>query len=117
MTHHLTTALEVAVPMALADLDTWPVEEREAILARWAADAVDPLCEHGDVLQYGAGPKATRKERVVVAGTFAALARGLVALSHTPGGVAFDGVLWCAQHARWGTTKPWPCAECLAVAA
>lgn len=56
---------------------------------RVARDAATEIGSHADDLQFG-GKRC--------ASTFAALARGLAAISFAPGGVSFLGAHWCAQH-------------------
>lgn len=58
-------------------------------VARLANESATVIGSHGDDLQFG-GKK--RRE------AFAALARGLAALSFAPGGVEFFGAHWCARH-------------------
>lgn len=81
----LMRSLDVGVFMATADLQRLPWAEVEAH-ARAAAEAV---ASHGDDLEFGG--KHCKS-------TFAALARGLAALSFPPGGVVFGGSHWCATH-------------------
>lgn len=117
MTHQLVDALQVAVPMALDNLDTWPDDLRADVIERWRAAAVESLPYRADDVLYGTGLKSTQKRRDAAAATFGDLARGLAVLATAPGGVSFAGVLWCASHARWGRTAPHPCADCLAAEA
>jgi DNA-directed RNA polymerase specialized sigma24 family protein len=48
------------------------------------------------------------------ADTFNHLARGLAALAFQPGGVRFNGTLWCAEHAPWGAAagEEFACRRC-----
>lgn len=77
--------LETAVMMAQHDLSHSPLSSLAAV-ARSAAEVIG---SHGDDLQFGG--KHCRP-------AFAALARGLAALSFCPGGVRFMGAHWCARH-------------------
>lgn len=81
----LMRSLDVAVFMATADLQrvAWCDVEGHARVA--AAE----VAAHGDDLEFGG--KHCKS-------TFAALARGLAALSFAPGGVVFGGSHWCAHH-------------------
>jgi hypothetical protein len=91
----LPTALDVAVPMFLAELlavDDQILRRRAA--HTWARNAVDPLCAQGDILQYGGGKPGE------VAAVFNHLARGLAAGAMVPGGVTFAGRHWCVEHPR-----------------
>lgn len=81
----LVGLLTTAVAMAQQDLTrlSWCDVER---IAREAAVTIG---SHGDDLMYGGKHCAS---------TFAALARGLAAISFAPGGVRFLGEHWCARH-------------------
>lgn len=77
--------LAVAVPGEIARLRLLPLSQAVEV-ARASAQTV---AESADELLFG-GKRA--------AATFAALARGLAALSFAPGGVVFAGMHWCAVH-------------------
>lgn len=96
----MRTALSVAVPLNLADIDMMrariPARDVADVLHRWATEAADSVAHHGDILMYGGG------RRGEVADVFNHLGRGLAALATAPGGCRFLGVMWCARHSRGG---------------
>jgi hypothetical protein len=94
----LLMSLEAAVPMWLAELDKLPASLRSGQLDFWRAHALEEVAAHGDVLMYG-GKKGD------AAKAFNWLARGLAALSTNPGGVAFLGRVWCADHSPGGAPR------------
>lgn len=77
--------LAVAVPGEIARMKLLPLPQAVQV-ARASAQTV---AEHGDELLFG-GKRA--------GAAFAALSRGLAALSFAPGGVVFRGMHWCAVH-------------------
>lgn len=81
----LLLTLEFAVPLAINDLARLPW----SIVEQVATSAGQQVAEHADDLQFGGKHCAS---------AFAALARGLAAISFAPGGVHFCGVHWCARH-------------------
>lgn len=81
----LMRSLDVAVFMATSDLQRLAWSDVEGHARVGAAE----VAAHGDDLEFGG--KHCRS-------TFAALARGLAALSFPPGGVVFGGSHWCARH-------------------
>lgn len=94
----LQAGLLAAVPLRMIQLRGMGSREREQTVARWAADAVEPIASRGDALQYGG-----RKGQA--ADVFNHLARGLAALAQAPGGVLFAGVHWCVEHSG-GVLRP-----------
>jgi hypothetical protein len=88
----LATALEAAVPLVQLELrNELRVLGRTAVdrtIARWAAEGADQVVSRGDILQFRGGKRGETAE------VFAALARGLAALSTAPGGVTFAGRHW-----------------------
>jgi hypothetical protein len=84
--HHLTDALDAAVPLHIDEMRTWKPRHR----ADEAHCLAQVITEKGDVLQYGG-------QRGEAARTFTALARGLAAAAYQPGGVTFAGRHWCVE--------------------
>lgn len=81
----LRVALQMAVPL---QVDRWRAENSTLKeIQQQAAFCGDVIAEKGDILQFG-----TKKTKGAVALAFAALARGLAALSFSPGGVEFLGI-------------------------
>lgn len=78
----LATSLQLAVPLTIWQMRTMePAQIREV-----AAGCADVIAAHGDDLLYGGRDCAP---------AFNALARGLAALAHQPGGVTFADLHWC----------------------
>lgn len=77
--------LAVAVPGEIARMKLLPLSQAVEV----ARSSAQTVAEHGDELLFG-GKRA--------GATFAALSRGLAALSFAPGGVVFQGMHWCAVH-------------------
>lgn len=104
--HPLVIALQVAVPMWIAEANLRHGDTRAELLADWRDDAGPTIAYQGDVLLYGknGGP----------AKVFNSLARGVAALACHRGGVNVFGRIWCAEHAPAGsppTTDP-ACGRC-----
>jgi hypothetical protein len=103
----LLPALQIAVPLIVADLATLEPDERERKIHThsWRAAAIEAIGSHGDELLYGGKNCAS---------TFHHLASALAALSHTPGGVTVFRVNWCAEHHPGGRTADdaQPCEKC-----
>lgn len=97
----LQAMLPVAVLTALDDVNELTDPERQHL----ASKSADALAAHGDDLLYGGKHCAE---------TFTALARGLAALAHQPGGVSFAGLHWCVGSGHLGTRDESPCAAELA---
>lgn len=93
----LGIALSAAVPLRMLELAKLDPVTRERVIARWAADAVEPVASRGDILMYRS------KTRGATAEVFNHLAKGLAALAWSPGGVTFQG-----QH--WEPLVSWPAA-------
>ena len=87
----LTTTLQFAVPLRIAELLELHGETRIRQAYLWAKTAVDEVACRGDVLQYGG-------KRGEAAAVFNHLARALAALAMSPGGVTFAGCHWCFEH-------------------
>ena len=83
--------LETGVMMAQQDLQRTSWSE----VSRMARESSDTVAAHGDDLEFGG--KHCKS-------AFAALARGLAALSFAPGGVRFLGAHWCAKHPETQST-------------
>lgn len=81
----LVGLLETAVMMEADNLSRMAWRDVQG----FASAAASTIGSHGDDLQFGGKHCAP---------TFAALARGLAALSFAPGGVTFLGAHWCARH-------------------
>ncbi len=84
----LRITLEAAVPLWIEDLKALPM----ATVLEIAAHDGQVIAEKGDVLQFGSKRKGEAAE------AFNALARGLAALSFSPGGVRFVGQHWESRH-------------------
>ncbi len=84
----LMMTLALAVPIAIEDAKRMPLAD----VQQAAREASVTIGAKGDVLQFGGGKKGE------AAAAFAALARGLAALSFQPGGVKFNGTEWIAVH-------------------
>ncbi len=80
--------MSTAVPLAIEELKRVSFETVQQV-ARVGAEI---LAAQGDLLQFKGG------KRGETAKVFAATARGLAALSFSPGGVCFLGEHWCAEH-------------------
>jgi hypothetical protein len=96
--HLLVESLQAAVPLWAAHLHSIHPDDRAEMIQRWAADAVDPLAGQSDIGQYGGGKKGE------VAAWFNHVARGVTALSFSPGGVTVFGEHWCQNHAECSET-------------
>lgn len=106
----LIETLTLAVPLWIDRLAMHDPARRDNLIQSWAADAADAVSSRGDVLQYGG-------KRGEAASVFNAMARGLAALAHSPGGVTFLGVGWCARHSPGGRdSAAWEalCPACVA---
>lgn len=84
-------ALEIAVPLRIAELAAQPHKQRAATIRWWAREAADAIGSQGDVLMFGS-KKPGRAARV-----FNHLARGLAAGAYLPGGITFAGRHWQVQ--------------------
>lgn len=89
----LGIALSAAVPLRIMELNRLDPASRERVIARWAADAVEPVASRGDILMYRS------KKSGATAEVFNHLAKGLAALACSPGGVTFQGQHWEARAA------------------
>jgi hypothetical protein len=83
----LLLTLQAAVPLRIQELQTLEADDRDAVLTRWAEDAVDAITSRGDALWGGRAPGAA-------ADVCNHLARGLAALAYQPGGVRFADQRW-----------------------
>jgi hypothetical protein len=107
----ISLGLAVAVPLRVAYLSdlrrAGQPELYERRIRQWATDGANAVAHRGDHLMYGGRPGNT------TADVFNALARGVAALATLPGGVRVFGVLFCATHVPYGTTKgDGPCPDC-----
>ena len=84
--HPALGLLEVAVPLKIADLRTYP-EDQRMVMARQAGQYI---ASHGDDLMF-------RSKKGKSAEAFNQLATGLAALAFCPGGVSFAGMRWEAD--------------------
>jgi hypothetical protein len=99
----LADLLDVAVPIQLIILDEMDPAERPEAITRWAAGAVDLIaCSDASLLfPVKASPQTDRHAAEPgTAATFAALARGIAAGAHAPGGITAFGRHWCVNHDR-----------------
>lgn len=99
--------LRVAVPLWIERLEIMPDLARKINAVDWARVAVDLLTtRRGDL---DCGP-------TVAAPAYRCLARGVAALALLPGGVVYDGLIWCRSHAVDGrVNRSWEavCADCV----
>lgn len=86
-------SLGAAVQLRIAELAALDPDDRDRVVRVWAVDAADLVSQNGDQLMFKtpAGPNQPG-----TAAVFNALARGLAALAHQPGGVRFHGTHWQA---------------------
>lgn len=84
----ILAALGAAVPLHVAELQSLSYDE----VLEEAQRASAIVAEKGDIIQYRA------KKTGETAKAFNALARGLAALSFSPGGVKFLGERWVNDH-------------------
>ena len=105
----LVECLRVAVPLRVQELLGKSATLHANLAAAWAANAVDEIASHGDILQYG-GRKGE------AAAVFNHLARAVAALASKRGGVRVFGLIWCAEHSPGGAgpTADVVCPHCLA---
>ena len=97
----LADLLDVAVPMQLIILDGMDPGERPEAITRWMAGAVDLItCSDASLLYpVKASPKTDRHAAEPgTAATFAAVARGIAAAAHIPGGITVFDRHWCVNH-------------------
>lgn len=97
----LDDALDVAVPIAMLQLDAMTERQRQEAMAAWASAGADVVASCGDQIQYRTAPSratATCPAEPGTRGAFAALARGIAAAAYVPGGITFRGRHWCADH-------------------
>jgi hypothetical protein len=90
----VVVALQLAVPLWLAELEALPKAEGDALAQKWADAGATLVVEHGEDPQYD----RPGRRAVVVRG----LARGLAALARCPGGVRFLDLMWCSRHSTGG---------------
>ncbi|WP_194821283.1 hypothetical protein [Micromonospora sp. S-DT3-3-22] len=90
----LIIALQAAVPLWILELAALPPAHRDDRIRRWAADSADTVAHKGDILQFRGG------KRGETAAVFNALARGIAAAAHLPGGITAFGQHWCVNHSQ-----------------
>jgi hypothetical protein len=92
----LKLALQVAVPLRIAELSGMTPYQRSGALVVWREHGEDAVAYAGDYLQV-----RHSHARGETAKAFNRLACGLAALAHAPGGVSFADLHWCPVH-PWG---------------
>jgi len=104
----LPMALQMAVPLWLAELDRLSGETKQQMIRAWLADGRDKIPSSGDTLLYPAG-----RGEIPTRTMFNVVARTIAAMSLHRGGLSFAGLLFCASHARGGEPGDYPCPRCL----
>lgn len=89
----LLLALQVAVPLRMAELSRMTPYQRAGAIAVWREHGEEVVAYEGDHLLV-AHPQA----RGDSAKAFNRMARGLAAMAYAPGGVSFAGLHWCADN-------------------
>lgn len=102
---NLILALQVAVPMRIAQLAAMDFTERSGWISWWAHEAQAPIMERADNMMYSSRGK-TKAARHDIANTFNHLAKGLAAAAFCPGGVTFAGRHWCTPPDLCPTAEP-----------
>lgn len=111
--HPLVIVLLTTVPLYIADLHRVPARTQARLIREWADTAAHVITEAGDVLQYGAGLRASKKTRREVGDAINATARGIAAAAFAPGGIRAFSRVWCAQHSSGGRrTTDVACGRC-----
>jgi hypothetical protein len=93
----LIETLRLAVPLHITQMRELTEDQRMVVGRRCA----QTIAEWGDALQFKGGNGESRRR---TREAFNALAKGLAALAHQPGGVEFRGVHWCVWDHPGGST-------------
>jgi hypothetical protein len=91
----LSQCLTVAVPLWISKANTG-IQPDDSLLMAWRNRASVAL-QRADDMVFGS------KRRAEAATLLIDLARGIAALAYRPGGVAFAGMVFCAEHSPAGT--------------
>ncbi len=91
----LSKSLTVAVPLWISKANTG-IQPDDGLLMAWRNRASVAL-QRADDMVFGS------KRRAEAATLLVDLARGIAALAYRPGGVAFAGMIFCAEHSPGGT--------------
>lgn len=117
----LVETLALAVPLRIHELLQLEPHRRGKVAGRWARQAADKVGSQGDKLQFRTRTRRRHQQACIEDGTqltcdcldgtatvFNHMARGLAALALVPGGAAFGGIHWCAEHPGGTRTEtPW----------